>query len=68
MKCEICGEDHPACIDFHHKNPEEKLGDVSDMVGFAYSEDRILQEIAKCNVWCSNCHRKHHWSFFKTVL
>lgn len=65
LKCEICGEDHPACLDFHHSNADEKFMGVAEMVSFAYSEERILQEIAKCNVWCANCHRKHHWAFFK---
>jgi hypothetical protein len=65
MKCEICGESHPACIDFHHKDKDEKFMEVSDMVGAAYSESRILQEIEKCNIWCSNCHRKYHWNEYK---
>lgn len=65
LKCEMCGEDHPACLDFHHSDAKEKFMGVAEMVSFAYSEERILQEIAKCNVWCANCHRKHHWIIFK---
>ena len=61
LSCEKCGEKHPACIEFHHKDPKEKDTEVSFMVGYAYSMERILNEIAKCNVWCSNCHRKFHW-------
>lgn len=60
LQCEICGENHPATLDFHHRNPEEKDFDVSRLMRFG-SKQRILAEIEKCNVWCSNCHRKHHW-------
>lgn len=24
LKCENCGENHPACLDFHHVDPNEK--------------------------------------------
>lgn len=34
---------------------------IANMVGFAYSKERILREIEKCVVICSNCHRKLHW-------
>jgi hypothetical protein len=61
LACKVCGESHPACIDFHHPNPDEKDGDVSRMVRSALSEETILAEIAKCEVLCSNCHRKLHW-------
>lgn len=60
LKCEICEENHPACLDFHH-NGEKDL-DVSSMVSQGYSFKRIKEEIEKCNVWCSNCHRKYHFS------
>lgn len=60
LNCERCGEPDPACLEFHHKNPAEKEGLVSYMVAQAYSLTRIRAEIAKCEVLCSNCHRKHH--------
>jgi hypothetical protein len=60
LKCEDCGENHPACLDFHHRDPGEKkfsIGRLKD-----YMSMRLLQsEIAKCRVLCSNCHRKRHW-------
>ncbi len=29
LSCENCGEDHPACLDFHHIDPREKKFSVS---------------------------------------
>ena len=56
-----CGENHPACIQFHHRDPLTKEGDVSSLVGAGYSKEIILAEVAKCDVICSNCHLKLHW-------
>ncbi len=61
LKCQECGEDHPAVIDFHHMDPTEKESSVSNLVGQGHSLDRIKKEIDKCIVLCSNCHRKLHW-------
>ena len=60
LQC-ACGENHPACIGFHHRNPLEKEGDVSAFVHAGYSKETILKEIAKCDVMCANCHMKKHW-------
>ncbi len=61
LKCERCPEDHPACLDFHHRDSREKEESISRMVRQALSEATILKEIEKCIVLCSNCHRKLHW-------
>ncbi len=61
LKCEECNENHPACLDFHHKDPSEKDGMVGDMLHQNVSIAKIMLEISKCKVLCSNCHRKHHW-------
>lgn len=60
-KCLRCGESHPACLDFHHRNPAEKFRNVSEMVCSAFEFEKILEEMAKCDCLCSNCHRKEHW-------
>lgn len=57
-----CGENHPACMDFHHVNPDEKIHEVSMMVHNGYPLETIKIEIAKCLVLCSNCHRKEHYN------
>lgn len=62
MKCNKCGENHIACLDFHHKDPNEKEATISQIVlKKGWSKKRILKEIEKCEVLCSNCHRKLHY-------
>ncbi len=61
LKCQTCNESHPACLDFHHIDAKEKEINVSKAVDYNWSKQRILTEIAKCSVLCSNCHRKLHW-------
>ena len=56
--CQICGESDPACLDFHHRDPTTKEGHIGEFRRFGMK--RLLAEIAKCDVLCANCHRKHH--------
>lgn len=60
-KCSICGENHIACLDFHHTDPSTKDFDISLMVSNGLSREKILVEISKCIVLCTNCHRKLHY-------
>jgi hypothetical protein len=55
--CTDCGEDDPVVLDFDHVNPETKSFDVSQALPFR-SWQSILEEIAKCEVVCANCHRR----------
>lgn len=57
--CCTCGEKHPACLEFHHIDPSQKLLSLSS--GTLCSFDKVKAEIEKCIIQCSNCHRKHHW-------
>ena len=66
LKCVKCGEDHPATLDFHHTDSDQKEKNVSMMVQESYSKERILEEISKCIVLCSNCHRIHHWDMARS--
>lgn len=61
LQCKQCGEDHPACLCFHHNNPSEKEIAVSMSLHMGWGKERILDEIKKCTVLCENCHRKLHW-------
>lgn len=55
-----CGEEHIACLLFHHRDPNEKDFAVADALRLGYGKKRIESEIAKCDIMCSNCHLKLH--------
>jgi hypothetical protein len=61
LACSQCGENHPACLDFHHKDEKEK--DFILAIYRYFGKKRILEEIGKCMVLCANCHRKFHDRF-----
>lgn len=60
LACETCGENHPAVLDFHHNDNTAKDRGVADAIRF-WSLKHVMEEIQKCQVLCSNCHRKLHW-------
>jgi 5-methylcytosine-specific restriction endonuclease McrA len=53
-RCVVCGERDPDTLDFHHL--KKKRYEVSRMKGHAWKT--VLKEIAKCEILCSNCHRR----------
>lgn len=58
-KCKLCEESHPAALDFHHLGDKKYV--VSEMLGNGYGIKTIMEEIKKCIILCSNCHRKEHY-------
>jgi hypothetical protein len=61
LSCQECGEDHEACIAFHHVDPNEKKYAVADMANRGCSIKTIKRELDKCVVLCHNCHAKLHF-------
>jgi hypothetical protein len=60
--CVECGENHPACLQFHHRNRAEKSFTISHIIGRTHISIKSLEkEISKCEVLCGNCHAIHHW-------
>lgn len=54
--CTDCGGEFPPHVmDFDHKDGV-KLGRISTMAT-QVSWDKLLAEIAKCDLLCANCHR-----------
>lgn len=56
--CISCGEKNPVVLDFHHRDPSTKLTEVTTLVSNSRSWEVIKAEIDKCDVLCSNDHRK----------
>jgi hypothetical protein len=53
--CVDCGETDVAVLEFDHLR--DKVGNVALLLR-ASTWDVVLQEIAKCEVRCANCHRR----------
>lgn len=61
IKCSICGYNKcKSALDFHHKDISKKEYNISIMIQRGHSLQKILKEIEKCIVVCSNCHREIH--------
>ena len=61
LSCIVCGENHPATLDFHHHTPHPDNIKISKLLAdgrFSFAVEEIMN---KCVVMCSNCHRKHHY-------
>jgi hypothetical protein len=58
--CCLCDEKEIICLDFHHKDPTRKEAEIATLSRRGWSWKRIKNEIDKCVVVCSNCHRKIH--------
>ena len=59
--CADCGYNaHPRALDFDHIGTD-KLGDVGRLAHHRIAIDRLMAEIAKCEVVCANCHRVRTW-------
>ena len=59
--CKVCGyNENPDILHFHHRDPNEKITNVSRMVGKNHSMERIKKEIDKCDLLCISCHHKEH--------
>lgn len=59
-KCSKCGEERKYCLDFHHRDGEEKESAIAQIPYRHFSIERAKKEIEKCDIVCSNCHRELH--------
>jgi len=72
--CKHCGKDlidNPYDADFHHTDPTKKEFLPSHVIKKSYDDAR--EEIEKCILLCSSCHRKEHmewkdWRIYKDEL
>ena len=59
--CVRCGLTDYRVLDFHHRDPSQKVISLSVALHKNVGEKAILDEIAKCDLLCANCHRILHW-------
>lgn len=58
--CQICGySKYIGALDFHHINPNEKDFTIAHIRQYKFDEV-IKNELDKCMLVCSNCHREIH--------
>lgn len=61
-KCSICGYDkNMAALEFHHRDSNEKNFPLSVRELSNTREDLLLEELKKCDLICSNCHKEKHY-------
>lgn len=59
-KCYICQYDkYIGALDFHHLDPTKKDFSIGKLKNYSFS-DKIKNELDKCILVCSNCHREIH--------
>jgi 5-methylcytosine-specific restriction endonuclease McrA len=55
--CADCGINYPYFVmDFDHLRDKEYL--LSNMISSGYDIESVQKEIDKCDIVCSNCHRR----------
>jgi hypothetical protein len=62
LVCSKCGDDRHYLLEWHHRDPDTKEFMVSRAAHDSTNKEKVLKEMDKCDVLCSNCHREvHYW-------
>lgn len=60
-KCKTCEySKSPSALCFHHRNPEEKLFNITGVRLTSTLKKRLEDEADKCDIYCLNCHAELH--------
>lgn len=60
--CKDCGNQHPAVLQFHHRDGTDKKDVVGQLISTHKTWKQIQEEIDKCDVLCANCHAIRHYA------
>lgn len=58
--CAKCGFSNPVALQFHHRDPSNKVFSIGNIANRYYSKEAIAKEMKKCDVLCANCHLIWH--------
>jgi hypothetical protein len=62
-KCSSCGYNKcPNVLEFHHRDPTQKEFEGKELRQMSW--DKVIKELDKCDLLCSNCHRERHYEIF----
>jgi hypothetical protein len=64
--CSECNENDSRCLEFHHIG--EKRFEVAYLLTSGHSIEFLKEEIDRCQILCSNCHRKKHAVYPKNMV
>ncbi len=59
--CSVCGLKDFRCLQFHHKDPKQKLYSIARATAQGVSFENVCKELDKCIPICANCHLIHHY-------
>lgn len=65
-KCLDCGleDECPVIYDFHHRDPKTKIKNIGNLLQGRNNlnmSKKLIEELDKCDLLCSNCHRRRHY-------
>lgn len=66
--CVDCGEKDPIVLEFDHRERKDKECNISRM--HTCHLDKLIKEMNKCDVRCSNCHKRKtakQLNFYKDI-
>lgn len=59
--CCFCGyNEYAVALDFHHVDLDTKLHNVASLINRKVKTETLYNEMEKCLIVCSNCHRLIH--------
>ena len=62
IPCKDCQNSFPFYVMQYDHISNNKVGNIANMVARAFSMQTILDEIAKCELVCANCHAIRTWN------
>jgi len=66
--CGVCGYSKcPDALELHHLDPLQKDFGLGSVRATPKNWDLVVEELRKCILLCSNCHREYHYGLIRDV-
>lgn len=60
--CSKCGyNSNLSALEFHHRDSNQKSFGIDFRKLSNTKKETLLEELLKCDLLCSNCHKEHHY-------